>query len=95
MLIRPDRRMYTKALLILATITLAAALSTGLAHLAMTVFDADNLATATTILWAVYGGGDTSTYWPGAVASAVIVLVVFSCGLWYFRRTERTFADVI
>lgn len=56
MLIRPDRRMYTKALLILATITLAAALSTGLAHLAMTVFDADNLATATTILWAVYGG---------------------------------------
>lgn len=34
-------------------------------------------------------------YLPGIVASLALVFIVFASGLWYFRRTERTFADVI
>jgi lipopolysaccharide transport system permease protein len=43
--------------------------------------------------WALLGVGDS----PGtAVAvSAGVVAVVFVTGLYYFRRTERTFADVV
>jgi len=33
--------------------------------------------------------------WPGLAASAIIILGLFLTGVWYFRRTERTFADVI
>jgi lipopolysaccharide transport system permease protein len=44
--------------------------------------------------WAILGGEHT-LYWPGlALSTAVIVLLVAS-GIWYFRRTERSFADVI
>ena len=34
-------------------------------------------------------------YWPGLAASVIIVLGLCVTGVWYFRRTERTFADVI
>ncbi len=44
--------------------------------------------------WAVLGGKDL-IYWPGLAASVVIVTVLISSGIWFFRRTERTFADVI
>lgn len=44
--------------------------------------------------WAILGG-DVSVYWPGFVVSVVLLLVVFITGLLYFRRTEKTFADVI
>jgi lipopolysaccharide transport system permease protein len=44
--------------------------------------------------WALLGGEET-LYWPGIVLSIVIVAGVFLGGLRYFRRTERTFADVI
>lgn len=44
--------------------------------------------------WAILGG-DVSMYWPGFVVSVVLLLVVFITGLLYFRRTEKTFADVI
>ena len=44
--------------------------------------------------WAILGG-DVSIYWPGFVVSVVLLLVVFITGLLYFRRTEKTFADVI
>jgi lipopolysaccharide transport system permease protein len=42
--------------------------------------------------WALVGGA-----WPGTtvLASSSAVLVVLVSGLFYFRRTERTFADVI
>lgn len=42
--------------------------------------------------WALLGG---SFYWPSlylALASAVLLMTI---GLWYFRRVERAFADII
>jgi lipopolysaccharide transport system permease protein len=44
--------------------------------------------------WAIIGG-DVSIYWPGFYLSVVLILIIFSSGLYYFRNTERTFADVI
>jgi lipopolysaccharide transport system permease protein len=44
--------------------------------------------------WAVIGK-TASFYWPGFIASIVLVLFLLLSGLWYFRKTERTFADVI
>ena len=38
---------------------------------------------------------DTAIYVPGFLVSVVLVLLVLVSGLAYFRRTERTFADVI
>jgi lipopolysaccharide transport system permease protein len=40
-------------------------------------------------------GGQVQPYWPGVAASGAVALVLLVCGLAYFRRTERTFADVI
>jgi len=44
--------------------------------------------------WATLGGNAT-LYWPGFLLSAVLVVALLASGIWYFRRTERTFADVI
>jgi homopolymeric O-antigen transport system permease protein len=44
--------------------------------------------------WAILGG-DRSIYWPGFALSAVVVALVIVSGIWYFRKTERSFADVI
>ena len=44
--------------------------------------------------WALVGGPHTM-YWPGFVLSLVVIAIVVVTGLGYFRRTERTFADVI
>jgi len=44
--------------------------------------------------WAILGTG-TDLYLPGFILSLVIVTLLLSTGLWYFRKTERTFADVI
>lgn len=44
--------------------------------------------------WAILGG-EQIIYWPGLVASLVGTVVLVVTGIWYFRRTERTFADVI
>lgn len=43
--------------------------------------------------WAVLGESDI--YWPGFYISVIGVLLIIITGIWYFRRTERTFADVI
>ncbi|HEY4245819.1 MAG TPA: ABC transporter permease [Lacunisphaera sp.] len=40
-------------------------------------------------------GGQQSVYWPGLAVSTVGVVILVVTGLWYFRRTEQTFADVI
>lgn len=42
--------------------------------------------------WCVLGG---DVYRPGITLSIVGVLLLVVTGTWYFRRTERTFADVI
>lgn len=44
--------------------------------------------------WAILGG-DLQLYLPGFVLSIALTLVIFYFGLGYFRKTERTFADVI
>jgi lipopolysaccharide transport system permease protein len=44
--------------------------------------------------WCVLGGANV-IYPPGLVASIVGVAVLVWSGLWYFRKTERSFADVI
>jgi lipopolysaccharide transport system permease protein len=44
--------------------------------------------------WAVLGKAVPGD-WPDLVASVVVVAAVLASGVWYFRRTERTFADVI
>lgn len=40
-------------------------------------------------------GGRTDIYLPGLVSSLVIAGILVGTGLWYFRRTERQFADII
>jgi lipopolysaccharide transport system permease protein len=44
--------------------------------------------------WSVLGGRNV-IYWPGLVLSVFSILLMLLTGIWYFRRTERTFADVI
>ena len=44
--------------------------------------------------WAILGGS-TRIYWPGLVLSLFLVLVILVSGIVYFRKTEKTFADVI
>ncbi len=44
--------------------------------------------------WAILGG-NTQLYWPGFILSMSLVLVMLITGIIYFRKTERTFADVI
>jgi lipopolysaccharide transport system permease protein len=44
--------------------------------------------------WAILRG-QSQIYWPGFTASMAIALVSLGLGIWYFRRTEKTFADVI
>ena len=44
--------------------------------------------------WAILGG-DVRTFWPGFLISNGLVLLFLVTGIWYFRRTEKTFADVI
>lgn len=44
--------------------------------------------------WAILGGGST-VYLPGVLMSVVLTLLIFTLGLFYFRKTEKVFADVI
>lgn len=44
--------------------------------------------------WAILGGG-SQIYWPGFTISMTLVLVFLLLGVWHFRRTEKTFADLI
>ena len=50
--------------------------------------------------WAILSGADRTQaalllYWPGFTLSVILVALLFASGVWYFRKTERTFADVI
>ncbi len=44
--------------------------------------------------WAILGG-NYQLYWPGFSLSLFLVLVILITGIYYFRKTEKTFADVI
>jgi lipopolysaccharide transport system permease protein len=44
--------------------------------------------------WAIIGE-DAAPYWPGFVLSHAIAALLLATGVAYFRRTERTFADII
>lgn len=44
--------------------------------------------------WAILRG-TPDLYWPGLAISLVFAVLLLASGLWYFRRTERRFADVI
>lgn len=44
--------------------------------------------------WAILGG-DSAIYWPGFVISMLIVAAFLVTGILYFRKTEKSFADVI
>jgi lipopolysaccharide transport system permease protein len=43
--------------------------------------------------WAILG--ENNIYWPALAMSVAGVSLIIASGLWYFRKTERTFADVI
>ena len=38
---------------------------------------------------------DNSIYWPALAVAVIEVIVLVASGIWYFRKTEQTFADVI
>jgi len=44
--------------------------------------------------WALLGG-KSAIYWPGFLLSIAVVGIVLVTGIMYFRKTEKTFADVI
>jgi lipopolysaccharide transport system permease protein len=44
--------------------------------------------------WAILGG-DGVIFWPGLALSSGVAGAILATGIWYFRRLERTFADVI
>ena len=44
--------------------------------------------------WAILGP-PAEIYWPGFMLSIILTVVILVLGVTYFRRTERTFADVI
>ncbi len=44
--------------------------------------------------WAICGG-DSAIYWPGFILSIGITLFFLWAGIVYFRKMEKTFADVI
>jgi lipopolysaccharide transport system permease protein len=44
--------------------------------------------------WALLRG-ESRLHWPSLVASVILTVLLCLSGTWYFRRVERTFADVI
>jgi lipopolysaccharide transport system permease protein len=44
--------------------------------------------------WCILGQGNV-IYGPGLALSILVTFLLILSGLWYFRKTERTFADVI
>ncbi|MBV8224409.1 MAG: ABC transporter permease [Verrucomicrobia bacterium] len=44
--------------------------------------------------WAICRGA-SPFYWPSFALSVLVVIIFLFIGIWYFRSTEKTFADVI
>jgi len=40
-------------------------------------------------------GARNGLYLPGILIAVIEVIILFASGIWYFRKTERSFADVI
>jgi lipopolysaccharide transport system permease protein len=40
-------------------------------------------------------GGQKNIFWPGLAVAVIDVIILVASGIWYFRKTEQTFADVI
>lgn len=43
--------------------------------------------------WAIIGG--QPIYWPGVTFSVLTAVTLLATGIWYFRKMERHFADII
>ena len=39
--------------------------------------------------------GQSPLWWPGIVTSILVTTLFCASGIWYFRRTEKSFADII
>ena len=39
--------------------------------------------------------GQSPIWWPGILTSVLLTSLFCATGIWYFRRTEKTFADII
>ena len=44
--------------------------------------------------WAILGT-EATIHWPGFLLSCVVSVFLLVAGIWYFRKTEKTFADMI
>jgi len=44
--------------------------------------------------WALLRG-QSAIWWPSVLMSMLVSTLLCSSGIWYFRRTEKTFADII
>lgn len=44
--------------------------------------------------WSI-SAGQTEIHWPGFMVSLFVIFTMLAVGIWYFRRVEKTFADVI
>jgi lipopolysaccharide transport system permease protein len=44
--------------------------------------------------WAILGG-ENVIYLPGFVLSLAVLASLVGSGMWYFRKTEKAFADII
>lgn len=44
--------------------------------------------------WSIIGG-DSQIYLPGMMMSIGLIIALLIYGIWYFRKMERTFADII
>lgn len=44
--------------------------------------------------WAIIGS-KVQIYWPGFILSCALIVFILLTGIMYFRKTERTFADII
>jgi lipopolysaccharide transport system permease protein len=44
--------------------------------------------------WAILGG-EARIYWPGFTLSCLLITLILVTGLMYFRKTEKSFADVM
>jgi lipopolysaccharide transport system permease protein len=44
--------------------------------------------------WAILGQGSI-IYLPGFILSLILTLLLLISGIWYFRKTEKSFADII
>jgi lipopolysaccharide transport system permease protein len=44
--------------------------------------------------WSIIGG-NAHIYWPGFMISCAFIVLLLVSGIMYFRKTEKTFADVI